>query len=642
MLGALITFAFAAGATGIGLWILRRWTSEWDPALRLGVAGLTGLGAIGLLTLPIGLLPEGLHWGLWLIVALGALGWASLVTELRRNPIRIAKPEGSGLLVVVLGIATLFALIGALAPSDSLDWDSLAYHLAVPKLWLAAGHSSRISFIHHSNFPFTVDNLYIWGMSWGGQSGAKAFSVAFLVLGQLALFGFSRERYGKVAGWLSALAFATIPVVLWESGTAYIDVANGLYVGLGVVFACRALQTMSAGDRWLAIIMLGFGAGSKYTGLQTIFAVGLVLLCAGFLKKRGAEGTRLAFAIGLGALALASPWYIKNAVVAGNPVYPFFFERFGGKDWDSFSAKIYTEEQQTFGVGKGEHGRNPGAIGHAVLGLAYQPGRYTNPGATDGQGFPVAAIGFAIVAAGLAWCFSGKSQGFEGAVLAVVGISLLMWFFLSQQSRYVVPLSVPLAVLAGGALKRFKGGVVVAAAIGLQAAYSLFLIYTLRTQTQLQVISGKIPVADYLAMAVPFKEPSDYINENVKDGRVALYDEVFGYFLDVPYFWATPGHSTEIPYASLNSGKELVDRWREMGFTHVYVNLQFQDRTFIPKWIKAMGLQGSPEPFTSDEKAEMSTDIRKKWRVLVAEAVASGDLVLEKQFRGSLLFRLRQ
>src|SRR6202011_1887734 len=115
-------------------------------------------------------------------------------------------------------LAILFATVSVLAPSDTMEWDTLAYHLAVPKLWLQAGQIQPISYIHHSNFPFAVDNLYIWGLAWGGEEGAKAFTLAFHTYGIFAVFGFARQVYGELAGWWAALTWATIPAVLWLSG----------------------------------------------------------------------------------------------------------------------------------------------------------------------------------------------------------------------------------------------------------------------------------------------------------------------------------------------------------------------------------------------------------------------------------------
>lgn len=636
MIGALLTLLFCLGTVGLGqrmFWFLLK---DQDPALAFAMGGLIGLGVIGTATLFIGLIPGGLGWGLYLVAALALVGLIGLKGRLAAPK----KPESAEWLPLLgIGLAALFALVSVLAPSDINDWDTLAYHLAAPKFWIEAGQIVHIPFIHHSNFPFTVDNLYIWGLQWGGQSGAKAFMLSYLILGAVAVFGFARERYGRWPGWWAAFIFVTVPVVLWESGTAYIDVAHGLYAGLGILLAARYLHSAAKADLWLCALCLGFAMGSKYTGLQTFGGVGLALLAFSIPKSSKSLGS-IALA-GLLALVIAAPWYVKNALWNGNPVYPFFYEVLGGQNWSAEHAAVYKDEQQTFGVGRLEQGRDLLAVGHAVLGLAYQPGRYVNPGQTQGMGNPLGAIGVPVLGAMLLWLFSGRSRRFEGVVLAVVVLSLGMWFILSQQSRYIVTLAVPLAVLGGGAVVRLPAGRALASVAVGHAIYTLWLFHTMLVGTQLQIVAGKIDRDAYLSQTTPFSEMAKGIDAEVgEDGKVALYDEVFGYFLNVPYFWANPGHSTVIPYSSLNDGKQFAAKLRELGFTHVYVSMSpvVRDRAFADRWVAAMGLTGPVQPL-EDQEALME-GFQTRWLVLLADAVAQSELTIVGQERAGILFRL--
>jgi hypothetical protein len=544
----------------------------------------------------------------------------------------------------VIGLAALFALVSVLAPSDIADWDTLAYHLAVPKLWIEAGRIEYIPYIHHSNFPFTVDLLYVWGLRWGGEAGAKAFQLGYLLIGTVLVFGVTRQRYGAVAGWWAAVAFATVPVVLWEAGSAYIDLAHGLYAGGGIVLA--ALAVADPERRRLLVpagLLLGFAAGSKYTGLQTIAAVGAVLVLAGFVRREAGAGFRQAVTVGALALLVAAPWYVKNVVNTGNPVYPFFYERLGARNWDQRRADIYRNEQQTFGVGRTETRRDPTAIGHAVLGLAYQPGRFVNPGQTVGQGSPLGAVGLAVLAGLLLWPIMGRIGRFEGVALGTVVLSLGTWFFLSQQSRYIVPLAVPLAILVGGAAVRKGFGTVAMAAVGVQAVYTLWLFQSQQVVPKIQVVTGKVTPDEYRAAAIPFFVPSQAINRDVKGGKVALYDELFGYLLDVPYFWANPNHSTVIPYDAMQNADDYVREMRKLGFTHVYINFSplVKPRDFALKWLASMGYGDAAAAFTADERKAIFDNWETKFHVLIADAVKSGRLVPEEQFRSGMLFRIQ-
>jgi 4-amino-4-deoxy-L-arabinose transferase-like glycosyltransferase len=666
MVGVLITILFSIGAACLGHLLIRKLTRDLDPALRTGLCGLVGLGAIGTLTLFIGLAPGGLSTaGTWIVVIVCAAS-AALASRSLRFRIRVELPKGAGILfAVAIGVALLFSLISVLAPSDTTEWDTLAYHLALPKLWLRAGQIQPVSFIHHSNFPFAVDNLYIWGLAWGGESGAKAFTLVFHGFGILAIFGLARQVYGGLAGWWAVLAWTTIPAVMWLSGTAYIDVQNGLYAGLGILFAALFVRERSSSYCWLSGIMLGLALGSKYTGLQSIFAVGVVLLAASILGRKGGATLPtkgIAVICGL-SLLIGSPWYVKNVIWVGNPVYPFFFKQLGGKNWSDWQASTYSNEQQTFGAARPpetpERGYTSGPlqfqrIGHAILGLAYQPGRYTNPRQTENGGFPLGAVGFVLVGTLLIWLISGRAGPFESCVLATVLVSLAMWFVLSEQSRYIIALGVPLSVMAGGAILRLRVGTVLAAAVVVQALYSFYLLKTFRFDTQVKVVTGSIPAGEY-RKAIPFYDPAQYLNETVGTGRVALFDEVFGFLLDVPYFWANPGHTNELGYDAMASGKDLAMALRAKGITYVYVNLvppgTDRQNPDFQRWLETTGLSATAgasegwrpavKPYTTDEWKQHMEDLNWRAKAVLGDAMATGWLALEKQFGSRLVFKVQ-
>ncbi|HEY3783324.1 MAG TPA: hypothetical protein VGL56_19765 [Fimbriimonadaceae bacterium] len=735
MLGVLITLIFALGMEGLGRSLYGRWMVNLDPAARTGIGGILGLGTMGLLTLFIGLIPNGFFPHAGVVAPFWILG----IAHLYRNKFWLEKtlprkPIGlEWLFVLAIVVACLFALVAVLAPSTAMDWDTIAYHLAVPKLWLKANHIFPIDFIHHSNFPDSVDLLYVWGLTWGGQSAAKAFQLAFYIFGIFAIFGLTRQRYGGRAASWAALTFATVPAVLWEAGSAYIDVAHGLYVGLGVVVAVMAIEQALTSDLgtsslsrfvpqrpllsgevkdlvgtasdqstvesheskagelasessadpklsreersvrnepgeartppsentgpqskidnrqstilWpLAGLLLGFAAGSKYTGLQVFIAVGVVFGGYLIIKAKGRGLGQLAAALAL-ATAIGCPWYIKNILWTGNPVYPFFYKQFGGTNWSQFNADIYSEEQNTFGVPRTGPAAGMGTLPESVMGLAFMPGRYTNPrpvltvtnGQADGaQGFWFGAIGAAVFVAGFAWCFSGKLRRFEGLILGFVGFSFLMWFVLSQQSRYAISFVPILAMLLGAGVVRLRAGPILAAAAALQALATLAMFYSSQFQSQIQVALGKVPADQYLSRTLAPYRPFQWLNEHAKGGRVALYDEVFGFYLDVPYFWANPGHSTVIGYDKLNDGAQFVARMKELGFTYIY--LGYTDHTDDIE--KALGIGGRAAPISDTTKSAFLADPRTKYKFLICDAATKGLLKVAVPYRQGVILQI--
>lgn len=647
-MGVILTLLVALGACGLGRVAFGRLTNRLDPAAKLGIEGLLGLGLLGWITLPIGLSPSGLRWGVAVIGALALFGFVQFLRERPRG--KVPKGPGAiGLLVLVL--VGLIALVSVLVPSDMADWDSLAYHLAVPKIWLAAGQIQFVSYIHHSNFPFLVDNLYVWGELWGGQSGAKTFMIAYAIYGTFAIFGLARARYGQASGWWSAVAFATVPVVVWEAGTAYVDVAHALFGGLGIWLAAGLIDDSESDPAsWvLPALLLGGAVGSKYTALQTVPILGTVLLAYCLLKRAGRPMDVVK--MGLVALAIGSPWYIKNVVLTRNPVYPFFYSKSGGVNWDAFQERIYKDQQQTFGAGRPmapnytEGPLEPTRLGSSILGTAYMPGRYVDPAPTQGQGFPFVSLGAIPIAALLAWLLSGKAGRREGLCLAVALVSFLAWFALSQQARYSLVWCVPLLLMAGGAVARLRAGPVMAGAVAVQALGTLFVAtrYGDTFAAKLRVVLGQESPEAYQTRMLGFYEPAQYLNKLSGVKRVGLFDEVFGYLLDVPYFWAGPGHTTELGYDRLKSGEELADSLKAKGISHAYVSLALGttfggNREERDKFLAATGLNGTTVPY-ADRETRMA-DPRSGVKVMLAEAIAAGRLRPVQSFRSGVVLEV--
>ena len=402
MIGFLFACLTVIASSGYGLRFLKKLFDGFDPATRVGGSMLIGTGLLGTLTLFIGFIPGGYHWGFFAIfLPILVVGLVFLFLAIRDSTdLRISKSktfllEKLALIVIVVGM--LFALVGVLMPSTANDWDSIAYHMADPKTYLIWGEIHRIIYDHHSNFPSAMELLFVWTLRFG-QSGAKGILWWMSLAGVIAIFGLARQRYSQKAGWWAALAFLFVPTVLWETGSAYIDIVHGLYTGLGVIVLALEAEriwneksSMRVDRMVLAGLFIGLSCGTKYTGLETGFLAFVIFFLLTFLIRESQSLKGVGITAGVSFLT-AGAWYIKNIILVGNPVYPFAFETFGGKFWDEKRALIYHNEQLGFGVGVSPNGKHWGEIGHAILGLAYQPGRYVNPLETVGGGTPLGAV----------------------------------------------------------------------------------------------------------------------------------------------------------------------------------------------------------------------------------------------------------
>ena len=196
LLGFIVVLLAAAGC---GMALLRALRAESDsPAEQFVMGAAVGLGLLAYAILAAGLLGYlRLPALLALVLIEGAVGAKSLIAWVRS----VARtggcrqrldPVATALLVYCLFI-TACMLVGALAPPSGDDWDSLSYHLAAPKIYLAHGRIVFIPYDSHTDFPFTMEMLYTLGLSCGGAAGAKLFhwGAAWLTaLGVAAFVGF--------------------------------------------------------------------------------------------------------------------------------------------------------------------------------------------------------------------------------------------------------------------------------------------------------------------------------------------------------------------------------------------------------------------------------------------------------------------
>jgi hypothetical protein len=576
LLGLVVGLLFTVGAIGLGSRAVGPLTTGLPPSCRGGLHGLVGFGLVGLAIFLVGLASTSAAVAFGLVsLAVGHWWfWTS------RFSLRFPRADAPWLAAITLLL--LIRLPAALSPSDAADWDSISHQMAMAKIWLEHGRVDFIPFMHQSNIPATENMLYMLSLPLAGQAAAKSTALGMVVLAMLAVGGLAAYRYGGRAGWWAAIALLATPVVLSEVGTAYVDIAHGAYTGLAIVLAGLGLfaadRQVGRSHLMLAGFCLGFSLGTKYTGVQAAFAIAILALWP--ILSGAANWRVIAATLGIAAI-LACPWYIRNVVNTGNPVYPFFYSVFGGRNWNQENAEAYAEEQRSFGIGQqyaGDgtyRGKSLTALPGSVTALALQPDKQIN------LGTPWGAIG-PLFLLGLIWwplCGLGKNRRSEAWIVLGIAVCLVSWYFLTQQSRYIIGLMVPAAILLGGAVQATRWGRLAVAAISLQFAYTLFLftsplISPIREQIRF-LTSGDTDA--YIGPRLPFWEATQELNRQGRRQRlkVALYDEVRGFYLDVDYFWANPGHSRLIEYEKLRTPEELIAQLKRLGTTHVYMNFAF-------------------------------------------------------------------
>lgn len=534
-----------------------------------------GLGALAYAVLAIGLAGALMKPVLTALVALFLLAAWKEHLPMAGDALR----AGQGVLKLsaldrwcVLGcsVVAVLMLLGALAPPSGNDWDGLSYHLAAPKLYLQNQRVFFIPYDHHTNFPFTVEMLYTVGLAFASPGAARTFHTLMGVLCACGIALLWRRRVGQEMMALPALLFISAPLASWCGTVAYNDLGMALYVLLAAYAVVAWLD--SDDRRWLILagICGGLALGTKMTAM---IPVGLLMVWVlAFSGKRPlVERAKAAVALLAPAVLVGAPWYIKSWVWTGNPVYPFFYSVFGGVNWSAEAARMYSEEQGMFGVG-----RSLPALAMLPFTLTFRPDLFSRGVGVFGSPGPFVLAYVPLVL--LSRPVDCRLVGLGLFSLAYVAV----WANLTQQSRYLVPILPFAALLAAWGVRGVLARPIVRRAVlGVLAAQTAVLCGLL-----LILVGPSIPAAlgarsgeEHLARTLDVYRAQQWINRNTpKTARVLLYDETRGFYLERAYFWANPGHHTLIPYGKFHMAEEMVRWLAGRGFTHALVNRRWRSR----------------------------------------------------------------
>jgi hypothetical protein len=235
-------------------------------------------------------------------------------------------------LAILLPLAFSFLL--TLAPQFEA-FDALLYHLAQPARVLQDGGLQLVN-IPHFWFPNLTENVYLWALALGSERAAQMLHLAWAVLAALLLWRWAVRVWGVEIGRKTLLLLAAIPSLPMLASWAYADLALVFYV-VATLYALRLFpSTKSLAWLRLAGVMAGLAMAVKYTSFMLPIAAGLLILF--WSRTSFTRAVKYAAQFSLVALMMAVPWYLRNAVVMGNPFYPFAF---GGQYWDAFRAVWY-------------------------------------------------------------------------------------------------------------------------------------------------------------------------------------------------------------------------------------------------------------------------------------------------------------
>lgn len=323
-------------------------------SIGLGWAALSfsvyGLGLVGLLYRPI-------FWSA--LIGLPVLMRRDLVDVLQcvRSIHLPLDSRFKRLLALFVSLTVFLALIRALTPP--LAWDAQVYHLSEGKYWIASGRIGSPPDIPNFSFPSFVEMLYLSALLLKGDTLAQIIHWSFLLLTIGLVLAFGQRYFSQRVGLLAAAILSAVPSFVLVSSWAYVDSALAFYTTAGLYCVLRWNEGKPYdrvpqdgkedfnGDEgnitaWLILAgaFAGIALGIKYTALVVPIALIAVIVVNDYKHDTLKKFVLFAAPTAL----LSAPWYLRNLIVQGNPIYPFIF---GGRFWDPFRAFEFSK----FGTG---------------------------------------------------------------------------------------------------------------------------------------------------------------------------------------------------------------------------------------------------------------------------------------------------
>lgn len=550
------------------------------PAERSLYAVAIGFGVMSYATLALGL--AGLLVA-WAAVALILVPLAITSRQLRDDFTALRprlSPPARGPAGPLLAAGCVWAIvILVVAVSPEVAYDSLSYHLGLPRVWIDAGRMVDVPEQLQSYYYLAAEMTFTLAMLLGGTAAAKLVSLTVFVLAVAAVYVVARSMFSARAAAIGTALFATTPAIAWQGTTTYVDVVVTLYVFLGAFTALRAHRSVSPRLAVIAGLLLGLAVATKLTAALTVAPV---LLFLGLTAVRPAlDRRRMAvFAVSAAALAgVLAPWPTLRFLQTGNPVFPLFNGIFQSPLWppvDVVSNPAYSLER--FGLGKDLAG-----LMGTPFAFSYAAERFDDAALGAGFGIALLLLPLALVR---------RWQSRDVRYLAAISVvSLVLWALAVPYARYVMPAFAALSVLAGVGLDDLAGSAdrLTARVAGAVAPLLMIVAFPLLV-LQYQIGSGRIPYAvalgletreTYLSRALPSYVPLQRVAESAgRESHVLLLSFHAGGADDEDRLYA-PGRVETISSLWTQALVRIPDRdtalstIRDRGFTHVYVNRRF-------------------------------------------------------------------
>ncbi|PZS10440.1 MAG: hypothetical protein DLM64_08555 [Solirubrobacterales bacterium] len=213
------------------------------------------------------------------------------------------------------------------ARQPGFEGDALTYHLADVVGWLHSGHAGAVQTFSYDfpvgSYPVTNEVLLSWmvgiSRSFAPLAAWSTGAAAFVLLGLWRLL--SLLRVPRASAVAALVAMATLPIFAFGINLSAPDTDLPAVAWLACAAALSAGAVARPALLGPALLAAGLGIGTKTTVAPLMAAV---LLAGAWRARSSLRASRWWLAAGAaGALLVGGPWYLRNVISHGWPLWPF-------------------------------------------------------------------------------------------------------------------------------------------------------------------------------------------------------------------------------------------------------------------------------------------------------------------------------
>jgi 4-amino-4-deoxy-L-arabinose transferase-like glycosyltransferase len=556
----LIILALFSIAQGGCFWRLAtgQWPKDWQrPALAMPL----GLGLSGLI---LGLFAAWGHFhaGLVLVVLISLIALFCYCLNhkksIKLNLHQFQKNIFPGwsrwlwLLLVCVGWLGLHAPV--------TDGDALCYHLEVAKRMAQNGSVRFDPDLHETAYPLLVESLQATALHLRGPVATRSISFLFGLSLSASAIMLARPLTGTRNGIWAGILLLSVPIVNCGMIAPLNDVPLAAFCAAALV----ALSETSLGRRQqvaLCALYCGLACGVKFPGIVWSGVMGLLILSQSwhFLacsnQKIRLFGPSLLFVSVL--ICSGSFWYVRAAILTGNPVHPYFKNTFGGHGLDEVLLEDHkTPLEQLWNIST------------APIGLALVPGHF------DSFSHQIGPLFLALIPIG----FLSRMPRSWYLLLGIGWLEMAICLTQRQSPRFYIATLAPWSAAAASVWVHFlrtfqnqpslKSGRIVAGVI-----FCLFLttlsFNLARVRHSAFILAGFISPSGFLVEQEPTARLATWVNANLPANAKLIGQDHRGFYWPRS-FTMEKAHRRRTGLLQNADGPEVIlTRLRSAGFTHL-------------------------------------------------------------------------